>query len=106
VFAERDFNSIQNGWQIRHYLIGPETKHAKAVALQPSRAARIMGGLLCFAVLASVNLDHQPRRQANEIGKIRSQRKSAAKAQAVDLFAPKRLPKFLFSVRYIGAELA
>src|ERR1700679_2808445 len=69
-FAERDFNSIQNGWQIRHYLIGPETKHAKAVALQPNRASRIMRGLFGFAVLASVDFDHQPRRQANEIGKI------------------------------------
>ena len=65
-----------------------------------------MGGLLCFAVLASVNLDHQPHWQANEIGKIWPKWKLPTEAQAVDLFAPKRLPKFLFSVRYIGAELA
>jgi hypothetical protein len=104
--AQRDFNSIQNGWQIRHYLIGPETKHAKAIALQPSRAARIMRGLFGFAVLTAINLDHQPRRQANKIRKIGSQRKLTTEAQAIDLFAPERMPESLLGVRCIGTKLA
>jgi len=104
--AQCDFNSVQDGRQVRHHLIGPETKHAKAIALQPSRAARIMRGLSGFAVLTAVHLDHQPRRQANEIGKIWPQWKLPTEAQAVDLFAPKRVPKFALGIRCWCTKLA
>jgi len=103
--AQRDLNSIQNGWQIRHHLIRPEAQHAKAVALKPSGAARVVGGLFRFAMLAAINLDHQPCGKTNKIGKIGTQRELTAKSQPVDLFAPERVPKLPLGVRAVCTKL-
>ena len=104
--AQHDINSVQNGGQVRHHLIRPEAQHAKAVALKPGGAARVMRSLLRFAMLTAINLDHQPCRQANEIGEKWPQGKLTAKAETVDLFAFQRMPKFLFGVRSVCAKLA
>ncbi|HEX4106261.1 MAG TPA: hypothetical protein VHX92_08510 [Rhizomicrobium sp.] len=104
--AQRDFNSIQNGWQVRHHLIGPKPEHAKTIAFEPGGTPHIMRHLSSFAVLTTIDLDHQPRGQANEIGKIWPKRKLAAEAQPIDLFAPQRLPESFLGIRRIGAKLA
>lgn len=42
------------------------------MAFEPYRAAQITDDLFCFAMLAAINLDHQPRGKTNEIGKVRT----------------------------------
>jgi len=103
--AHRDLNSIQNGRQVRHDLIGPKPQHPKIVALEPSFSTCVVHGLFGFAMLATVHLDHQPHGQAHEIDKIRPERELPTKSQAVDLLPAKRLPKSLLCIRRICAKL-
>ena len=85
-FMQCGFDSLHNSVGIRHHFGSPESYQPKIVTTKPCSAPQIVSRLRYITVLAAVYFDHQPGRQADEVGKVWSQRKLTTKAQAVELF--------------------
>jgi hypothetical protein len=57
-------------------------------------------------MLTTVNFDHQVRGWAIKIDDVRTYRLLPVKLPAVDLLAAQTVPKFLFGIGHISAQLA
>lgn len=105
-FAQRSFNSVHHGISVGHHFACPKSYHAKIIATKPSGTPQVVSYLRYITMLAAVYFDHQPSRQADEIGKEWPQRKLTTKAQSIALFLSQQTPELLFGLGCVGAKLA
>ena len=65
---------------------GRKPDNTKCILFKPRRPPRVMQPLRRLAMLAAIDLNHQPSRQADKIAEIGTERELAAEAKAIDLF--------------------
>lgn len=80
-------------------------QHVNAFRLQPPRTCFIIHTMKLFAVLPAVKFYNQLCGGTVEVSNVRADRLLPAKAQPVNLLAPKQRPELLLSLRRFTAEL-
>ena len=83
-----------------------EPKHREAERPERVRAARIGFGGIGGVVLATVELDHDLRFEASEVGEVATDRPLAAELRAFDLAVAKAMPQRAFRVGGGSAQCA
>ena len=104
VEAEEEFvaDRFEDGFGVLKHVVVPEADHPVAEAFDCAGASGV-GGL---AMLAAVDLDHQARGAAREVGNVRADRELEDEFGAFDLAGAEALPEAVLRVGSRAAEFA
>ncbi|HTT82489.1 MAG TPA: hypothetical protein VMF67_03325, partial [Rhizomicrobium sp.] len=91
-------DGVEHAVEILVNLVVPESHDAEAAMAQPGIAPRIMLSLVVAGVRRTVDFDHKPDRQTNEVHNIRTYRVLSAKAVSVHRVSPEPRPKDHFRI--------
>src|SRR5262245_25442402 len=91
--SHRCFDLADHTFGIGQNVGVPETEHFQAVPSEPSRARHIVADLFGIAVLRTIQLNHEARREAHKISEVRTERKLPTEANIADSFAAQMPPE-------------
>ena len=86
------------------HIVIPEPEDSKTLRFPPRSSAVVM--LTSSSMLATIDLDNQPRFQANEVQDVRTDRDLTTKAMTADLVPAESRPEVQFRIRHRGSEIA
>ena len=75
---QRQDDAIHHGFDIAPDFPGPKSQHAKACAFEDAITNRVVLRLNVASVLESVDFDHQPPREADEVEIVAQDRRLPA----------------------------
>jgi hypothetical protein len=96
-------NRLEHPLDVLQHVAVPEAQDPIAAQFEPSRARPVVGDVL--AMLAAVDLDQQPMRQACKIDDVGSDRHLTAKAIAADLTISQLPPQLALRVGEVVSKL-
>jgi hypothetical protein len=93
-------DTFKNTAKVLQHIAVPEAQDTKALATQPCIAFRVVRGFI-RRVLPTIDLDDEPRFEANEIDNVRTNGKLASKRQALKTMGAQPLPNFCLRLRHV-----
>jgi hypothetical protein len=103
-FPDSTPDSFDNGIGIAQDAVIVESQDAITFFLKPTGSLRIVLSIAMIAALRPIELDHQLRRRATEIGNVRPYWMLPAKTQPRHLLRTKQPPHLAFGARWFSAH--